>query len=86
MTNEINISGQHYEQQEDGSWVYKADKSSILLQHENAKKKDGKLKAQYKDLPRYKLIPVYEDHFRKEFNKMLTGTTKEVLKYIKEKI
>ena len=82
----LNLSGQIFEQNEDGSWIHKEDESSLLLKAETPKKKDGTLKAKYKDLPRYKLIPVYEDHFKNEFDKTLRNITKDVYKYLKQKI
>ena len=82
----LNLKGQQFQQKEDGSWEYQPEESSLLLKAENPKKKDGTLKAKYKDLPRYKLIVTYEDHFKNEFNKTLSELNKEVYKFLKEKI
>ena len=61
---EINLNGSIFEQDENGEWIFKADKSAEF-------KKDGTLKAKYKDLPRYDLIYKYEDYFRDQFNNTL---------------
>jgi len=78
---DIALNGQIFKQWEDGSWTHSAEDSSILLKSD-VKKQDGTLKAQYKDLPRYKLIVDYEDYFRAEWNETLRDTTKEALKFI----
>ena len=82
----LRIENQTYEQNADGSFKHLPEESGILLKAESAKKKDGTLKAKYKDLPRYKLIPTYEDYFRGEFDKMLSELNKEVFSFIKNKI
>lgn len=51
-----------------------------------AQKKDGTLKAKYKDYPRYKIIVTYEDYFRNNFNKMMLDMNKEVFKFVKQSI
>lgn len=81
-----NINGQVYKFSEDGSWEHLPNESSLLLKADGPKKKDGTLKAKYKDLPRYKLIPIYEDHFKKEFDKTLKELNKDVFKFLKDSI
>jgi len=82
----IKLGSQTYEQQSDGSYKHLPEESDVLLKAESSKKKDGTLKAKYKDLPRYKLIVTYEDHYRNEFKKMLSELNKEVYSFIKQKI
>jgi hypothetical protein len=80
------LGNQSYEQQPDGSYKHLPDESDILLKAESVKRKDGTLKAKYKDLPRYKLIPTYEDYFRGEFDKMMSDLNKEVFTFIRNNI
>jgi hypothetical protein len=82
----MKIGNQTYTLNEDASWSHVSEESSILLKAESPKKKNGNLKAKYKDLPRYKLIPIYEDHFKKEFNSTIVDITKDVFKFLKENI
>jgi hypothetical protein len=72
-----------YTQDEGGNWLY-TPQDTILKA--DVKRKDGTLKAKYKDLPRYKLIPIYEDYFVKEFNKTLSDLNKDVFKFLKDNI
>lgn len=78
ISNTINLNGQVWEK-EDGAWIYKAEKSEF-------KKQDGTLKKKYADMPRYDLIPKYEDHFVKEFNSMLKDTQKELVSEMQKMI
>jgi hypothetical protein len=49
-----------------------------------AKKKDGTLKAEYKDLPRYpKVMDKYENPFKDQYSSMIEATMKQVKKIIK---
>jgi hypothetical protein len=80
------LGNQSYEQQSDGSYKHLPDESDILLKAESVKRKDGTLKAKYKDLPRYKLIVTYEDYFRGEFDQMLSDLNKEVFTFIRNKV
>ena len=52
-------------------WFWKAKPQSPL-------KKDGRLKKEYKDRPRYKVIPEYEGKFKENYDKMLNSMTKEI--------
>lgn len=56
-------------QNDKGEWIYKA---------ENPKLKSGKLKAKYRDLPRYKAIYKIEDEYKKDFNSMLKKMFNEI--------
>lgn len=79
MCNKIDLNGQVFEQNEGGEWIYKAEDSKF-------KKKDGTLKAQYKDLPRYDLIYKYEDHFRAQFDNTLRQIKKDINKKLESLI
>lgn len=68
---QVDLNGQVFEQDQSGNWIHKAEQSKF-------KTKDGKLKAQYKDLPRYKLIYTYEDFFRSKFNQTLRAIAKDL--------
>ena len=46
-------------------------------------KKNGNLKAQYKDLPRYKLIVTYEKYFQNAFRHTIQTMTKQVMAQVK---
>jgi len=83
---EMKIGNQTYIQNDDSSWSHLPEESSILLKSESPNKKNGNLKAKYRDLPRYKIIPIYEDHFKKEFNSTIVDITKDVFKFLKENI
>lgn len=56
-------------QNEEGEWIYKA---------ESPKLKSGKLKAKYRDLPRYKAIYVIEDEYKKSFDSLLKDMFNEI--------
>jgi len=71
--NKLDLNGQVFEQNEKGEWIYKAEDSKFKTQK-------GTLKAQYKDLPRYKLIYNYEDHFRAQFDNTLRQIQKDIKK------
>lgn len=49
---------------------------------EDPKKKDGTLKAKYKDMPRYKVIFGYEDSFKDNFKKLSQNMSKDIVKEI----
>lgn len=50
--------------------------------HSEAKKKDGTLKKEYKDLPRYRAIFGYEKEFTDNFEKQYKSMSKEIVKEI----
>tara|TARA_X000001382_G_scaffold25412_3_gene16004 strand:+ start:9574 stop:9819 length:246 start_codon:yes stop_codon:yes gene_type:complete len=77
------INGQQYNFNEDGSWEHLG---ADISKSETPFKKDGALKAKYKDLPRYKIITVYEEHFQKEFRKTLLDISKNLFADLKKKI
>lgn len=79
MDNSIEVNGFVWEADEKGDWIFKAEKSKF-------KKEDGTLKKKYADMPRYDLIPKYEQHFVKEFEKELVNTSKELIKEMKKMI
>jgi len=61
---------------------------NIEHKHEHAQTKDGKLKAKYRDLPRYPVILEYEAEFKNSFNKnlasMATHITRKMVEFLKE--
>ena len=52
-------------QDKNGTWIYKANTENQLKPF----KKNGNLKATYKDLPRFKAIIQYEEVLNKEYQK-----------------
>ena len=78
------FKNQTYRQNEDLTWSINHDEPSLLKA--DVLKRNGNLKAKYKDLPRYKLIPEYEQHFVDQFNKMLSELNKEVFSFIRDNI
>jgi hypothetical protein len=58
-------------QNESGEWIYKANTLGPF-------KKNGSLKAQYKDLPRFKVIVDYEDQELKDFEQNLSESIKDI--------
>lgn len=72
---EFKIGAFVYYQNEKGEWLYKAANSNVL-------KKNGALKKQYKDLPRYDVVYEWEKEMKVEYGKMLKKSieeTKELL-------
>ena len=65
-----------------------ADKKSqkLIEQNKKAQDKSGKLKAHYRDMPRYKVIFAYEGQFKNDFKKtvsrMVTDLNKRATKMI----
>lgn len=59
-------------QDEKRNWIYKANENSGPF------KKNGALKAQYKDLPRFKAIVQYEDQEMKDFEANLEQSIKDI--------
>jgi len=58
-------------QDEKGTWIYKANEQTPF-------KRNGVLKKEYKDLPRFKAIVEYENEEVKDFNTLLEQSVKEV--------
>lgn len=58
---------------EEGKWIYKSKPV-------NAKKKNGTLKAGYKDLPRVKAIYTIEKAMNSQFKKTIDASMKEINK------
>lgn len=56
---------------ENGNWIHKSKDLQF-------KKKDGTLKAQYKDLPRVKAIYEIEASVKNDFKKTLENTVKDI--------
>jgi hypothetical protein len=82
----LKLGNQTYEQSKDGSFKHLPEESDLIMKSDAVKKQDGTLKAKYKDLPRYKLIPTYEDYYRGEFDKMLSDLNREVFTFIRNNI
>ncbi len=61
-------------QNEKGEWIYKANESNQLKPF----KKNGNLKAIYKDLPRFKAIVQFEDQEEKDYNESLSQAVKDI--------
>jgi hypothetical protein len=72
----IAIGNFEYTQDDQGNWIGKAQESKAL-------KKDGTLKAQYKELPRYKMNISIEDLMRKQMNKQLKGIIQDLNEILK---
>lgn len=68
---DLKIGNFTYNKDDQGNWVYKADKITPF-------KKNGNLKAQYKDLPRFKAIVQYENQEVKDFQNSLEQSIKDV--------
>lgn len=60
-----------YEQTENGDWVYKAANSVPF-------KKNGNLKKEYRDLPRFKCIVQYEDKELKDYQQSISEAIKDI--------
>lgn len=75
----VNIGEYDFVSNKDGSWdwVLKAKRVTPL-------KKDGSLKAQYKDLPRYDVIYEWEDEVKQNYNKELKENLKEITKKLRD--
>lgn len=61
-------------QDEKGNWIYKSNPDLKFLPF----KKNGALKATYKDLPRYKAIVEYEQQEMKDFNNRIAEAVKDI--------
>jgi hypothetical protein len=77
MCNEIKVGNFIATQDEKGDWIYKADNQNQF------KKKDGSLKAQYKDMPRFDLIIQLEKKTTDMYEQTLTQSINQVAKQIK---
>lgn len=64
---------------ESKQWVYKANNNKAL-------KKDGTLKAQYKDRPRYPVIYRYEGSAKKQFDNVIKDSVVQITKQLKQYI
>ena len=70
--NKIEIGNFVYFQNEKGEWLHKANDTKVL-------KKDGTLKAQYKDLPRYDIVYELEDDIKKDYKKTINTIAEEIV-------
>ena len=68
---DLKIGNFTYSQDDEGNWIYRTTKITPF-------KKNGSLKTQYKDLPRFKAIVEYEDREEKEFNNLLEQSIKGI--------
>lgn len=59
---------------EKGEWTYEQKKT---------KKKDGRLKKKYHDMPRFKAILEYEGAMKKEYQSVIVSMVKDTIKYLK---
>jgi len=66
------------------------EKNENHQSHFHAQTRQGKLKPQYKDLPRYKVILEYEADFKNNFSKnlahMATAISRKMVELVKENI
>lgn len=60
-----------YSQDPDGNWIYKADNLTPF-------KKNGNLKKEYKDLPRYPVIVEWENKELKDYQNSLSEAIKDI--------
>ena len=73
MCDQIKVGNFIAERNEKGEWLYKADQVKPF-------KKDGNLKAQYRDLPRFKAIMEYETVLNKQYQKtVIEQATKQII-------
>lgn len=63
-----------------GLWIYKAVDSKLLKQDKKT------LKKKYHDLPRFKVIPQYEEQFKKQFNSYVAEIAKDLTRKLKQLI
>ena len=68
----IQIGAFDYSKNEKGDWVFKADESKLF-------NKDKTLKNQFAELPRYKVIPQYEEEMINEYQDLLSQGIKEMV-------
>jgi len=59
-----------------GTWIYKALAPTFF-------KKDGALRKKYHDLPRYKVIPEYEDAAKDEYQLEMAKAVKDITDKLK---
>lgn len=59
---------------DNGLWIYKANSDNKLKPF----KKNGTLKAQYKDLPRFKIISEYEKKELDDYEKLLQESVRDI--------
>lgn len=55
---------------------------AVVKKHTDAKKKDGTLKAKYKDEPRFQAIHGYEDSFKNKFKTLSQLMAKDLVKEV----
>jgi hypothetical protein len=67
----ININNYIYKQNSEGVWIYKASNQIPF-------KKNGALRKEYKDMPRFSVIKEYEYQEQKDFNTLLEQSVKEI--------
>ncbi len=71
MAEDIKIGNFTYQQNDNLEWIYKANEQTPF-------KRNGVLKKEYKDSPRFKAIVEYENEEVKDFNTLLEQSVKEV--------
>lgn len=67
-------------QNDKGVWLYKATDTQLLKQDKKT------LKKKYHDLPRFKVIPQYEEQFKKQFNSYVAEIAKDLTRKLKQLI
>ena len=76
MCGEIKVGNFIAIQDDKGDWIYKAQESKAL-------KKDGTLKAEYKEMPRFKILTEMENEVQDEYSQSLTLAINQVKNKIK---
>ena len=76
MSLDIKLHGFLASQDEKGNWIYKADDKQPL-------KKDGTLKAEYKDLPRYKVLIESEKKIQDQYSSTLELAVRTISSKVK---
>lgn len=71
---DIEIGGFKYNFNEKGDWIYKASEQDLITPF----KKNGVLKKQYKDLPRFKVIVNYEKSEVDFFSNLIADAVKDI--------
>jgi len=72
MFKDLKISGFDFSQDEKGNWLWKSEQTPF--------KKNGTLKAEYKDMPRLPAIMEIEQSWLKDFEKTINEGLKTGLK------
>lgn len=69
-----NICGFDYEKQSDGTFLYKAQETSVSS--------SKIIKPQYKEVPQYPLIPIYEQKAVQRYQKDVQQLTIDIIKFL----